>query len=130
MPISPRQYRELLKENKWKHKAKEIRARDGNKCTICGAKGRLQVHHLYYVDGNMPWEYPNEAMVTLCSVCHRKEHGIKIKPKRKKAAKPKPKPKKVAKKRAQIAIVKSTSTTEEDHIDQLRKNIRSASKSK
>ena len=88
MSISPKQYRGLLKENKWKHKAKEIRARDGNKCVKCGSKGPLQVHHLFYVKNKMPWDYPNDAMVTLCSVCHRKEHGIEIKPKFKKKPKP------------------------------------------
>jgi 5-methylcytosine-specific restriction endonuclease McrA len=114
MSISRKQYRELLKENKWKHKAKEIRARDGNKCVQCGAKGRLQVHHLFYVDNKMPWDYPNDAMVTLCSVCHRKEHGIEVKPKAKK--KPKPVATKQQKKRKLIKnkIMVAIQRTQED----------------
>lgn len=30
----------------------------------------LNVHHKYYVNGNNPWEYDNEALVTLCEDCH------------------------------------------------------------
>jgi 5-methylcytosine-specific restriction endonuclease McrA len=129
MGISPRQYRLLLKDNKWKHKAKEIRARDRNLCVKCGAKGRLQVHHLYYVEDKMPWEYPNDALVTLCSVCHRKEHGIKIKPKRKKVAKPTVK--KAAKKKAlkkKIKLVIETELSEDEKIDLIRKKIRENNK--
>jgi hypothetical protein len=34
----------------------------------------LQVHHKYYVKNKLPWEYENEALVTLCSECHQKTH--------------------------------------------------------
>jgi len=30
----------------------------------------LHVHHKYYVFGNLPWEYKNEALVTVCHECH------------------------------------------------------------
>jgi hypothetical protein len=36
----------------------------------------LQVHHLEYVEGRMPWEYPYEECQVLCKGCHAKEHGI------------------------------------------------------
>ena len=42
----------------------------------------------------MVYEYDNELLESLCSVCHRKEHGIEIKPKIKK------KPKSVATKQS------------------------------
>ena len=35
----------------------------------------LQVHHKYYVLGNEPWEYNNEALVTLCNECHEARHN-------------------------------------------------------
>lgn len=35
----------------------------------------LHVHHKYYVLNNLPWEYPNEALVTLCQNCHQNLHN-------------------------------------------------------
>ncbi len=34
----------------------------------------LHVHHKYYQIGKLPWEYPNEALVTLCWDCHETLH--------------------------------------------------------
>jgi 5-methylcytosine-specific restriction endonuclease McrA len=39
----------------------------------CGIKS-LNIHHKYYVQGSMPWEYPNDALITLCEDCHKKRH--------------------------------------------------------
>ena len=34
----------------------------------------LNVHHNYYIEGHKPWEYEDEALVTLCEDCHKKRH--------------------------------------------------------
>lgn len=34
----------------------------------------LQVHHKYYGNGQYAWEYPNEALITLCPACHKEIH--------------------------------------------------------
>lgn len=34
----------------------------------------LHIHHKYYKDGLMAWEYENDALVTLCEDCHTEEH--------------------------------------------------------
>ena len=34
----------------------------------------LHVHHQYYRDGWNPWEYPNDALKTLCWKCHETLH--------------------------------------------------------
>ena len=34
----------------------------------------LQVHHNYYVHRRLPWEYEDEALVSLCAVCHHRFH--------------------------------------------------------
>ena len=34
----------------------------------------LNIHHLYYVKDKAPWEYENDALVTLCEECHRSIH--------------------------------------------------------
>ena len=39
----------------------------------------LNIHHNYYILGRKPWDYDNDALVTLCSRCHQKRHKqIKI----------------------------------------------------
>jgi hypothetical protein len=34
----------------------------------------LQVHHKYYLENKYPWEYSNEALITLCNWCHFELH--------------------------------------------------------
>ena len=34
----------------------------------------LNVHHRYYINGKNPWEYDNDALITLCQDCHCLEH--------------------------------------------------------
>jgi hypothetical protein len=43
------------------------------RCAKCGRKGgRLAVHHPEYEYGRMPWEYPDDAYMVVCSGrCHR-----------------------------------------------------------
>ena len=36
--------------------------------------GQLNIHHMFYISGNMAWQYENEALVTLCYDCHKKVH--------------------------------------------------------
>ena len=94
-------YLEKLKDKRWKNKARKIVHRDGYKCTACGSKKKLEVHHtFYYEDYRNPWEYPNESLITVCKICHRDYHEhheieirpvTKIKPKNKKPAKRKDK---------------------------------------
>jgi 5-methylcytosine-specific restriction endonuclease McrA len=97
--MTRKQYYILLQDQRWKNKASFIRKRDHHTCCRCGKKShRLQVHHKKYIKGLMPWEYDNSLLESLCSTCHKKEHGIKTKPK-KKPVKKAAKPKKVAKKK-------------------------------
>lgn len=35
----------------------------------------LHIHHKYYQNGLMAWEYPNEALQTLCWQCHETIHS-------------------------------------------------------
>ena len=34
----------------------------------------LHIHHNYYQDEKLPWEYPDDALCTLCWVCHEQLH--------------------------------------------------------
>lgn len=67
-------YRDLLKCDSWKEKAKEIKEWDRGVCQLCGDSSNLQVHHLCYDEKRWPWDYPKRALVTLCEKCHKKIH--------------------------------------------------------
>lgn len=34
----------------------------------------LHVHHKYYILTKLPWEYPEDALVTVCAECHKNIH--------------------------------------------------------
>ena len=73
-------YEELLQTKEWKTKRNSILKRDNNKCVFCGRTDNLQVHHKYYSkypNGKMvkPWNYPDDALITLCKECHKKVHN-------------------------------------------------------
>lgn len=64
-------YSEKLRDPRWQKKRLEIMERDGFKCRACGSgTDTLNVHHLYYDKGASPWEYENDALITLCESCH------------------------------------------------------------
>ena len=36
----------------------------------------LHVHHMYYVKGKAPWDYPSDSLVTMCANCHFSWHEM------------------------------------------------------
>lgn len=67
-------YKEYFKDPKWQKKRLEIFERDEFKCQRCEKdKETLHVHHRYYTANKKPWEYKNDAFVTLCKACHEEE---------------------------------------------------------
>lgn len=71
-------YSELLRHPFWQRKRLEIFQRDDFTCKKCLAtESNLQVHHIYYLTNHKPWEYPNEALITLCELCHAKAEFAK-----------------------------------------------------
>lgn len=72
------EYSKLLRNPYWQRKRNAILERDKYTCQKCtDTLTNLQVHHKYYIDGKMPWEYPDDALVTVCELCHKKEEFIK-----------------------------------------------------
>lgn len=68
-------YSEKLKNPRWQKKRLGIFNRDQFECKICGDKETtLHVHHVYYEANSEPWDYADDALVTLCGVCHEAEH--------------------------------------------------------
>lgn len=47
-------------------------------CRVCHDKETsLHVHHTYYRKNTEPWDYPDEALVTLCEACHGRVEAVK-----------------------------------------------------
>lgn len=74
-------YKEQLADREWLKKKNEILERDNYTCQKCGATSHLNVHHKYYNESKLAWEYPEEALITLCADCHENEHRIVVQPK-------------------------------------------------
>ena len=75
-------YSDLLKCSEWQEKRQEILKRDNYKCCYCGSTDKLCVHHKYYLQYPnhkkvKPWNYPNDALITLCNKCHYGVHKNK-----------------------------------------------------
>lgn len=78
----PSSYPDLLNTEEWRNKRLKIIKRDNCRCVYCGNRFNLHVHHKYYsaypngvlVD---PWNYPDDALITLCSYCHQRVHTRK-----------------------------------------------------
>jgi len=72
--MSSKTYAELLRDPRWQKKRLEVFDRDDFTCRSCMCgKTPLNVHHLYYVKGKAPWDYPLDAFLTLCDLCHESE---------------------------------------------------------
>jgi len=73
-------YAELLKDRRWQKRRLEIFARDAWECRAprCPNRGRneisLAVHHLEYLPGVLPWDHPDNLLLTLCQPCHDRRH--------------------------------------------------------
>ena len=79
-------YGKLLKDARWQKKRLEVMQRDNFTCQDCG-KGLndgivLNVHHIRYRKGLLPWEYKDYELVTLCEDCHGNTHKKKEIPKK------------------------------------------------
>jgi len=70
-------YKDQLKDKRWKKLANKIRKRDNYTCQKCGSHEHLQVHHKKYIKNRLAWEYDDSNLITLCSDCHKKIHNIK-----------------------------------------------------
>jgi CRISPR/Cas system-associated protein Cas10 (large subunit of type III CRISPR-Cas system) len=69
---------EKYKDPRWQKKRLEIMEASDFMCEMCGdGSETLSVHHKYYIQGNDPWDYSNDALVTLCNTCHKNEHVSK-----------------------------------------------------
>jgi hypothetical protein len=70
-------YQKDLNTKQWQDRSHRIKTRDNLKCQAFNCKtpnASLQVHHIDYFNHKKPWQYPDDMLITLCSVCHELEN--------------------------------------------------------
>lgn len=76
----PSNYLKSMRNNPyWERVKKEVRMRDGYKCTKCGKVGGYEVHHLTYTKNGVSIRGKEldhlECLTLLCSNCHKEIHN-------------------------------------------------------
>ncbi len=69
-------YQSKINSKLWQDKSHRVKTRDNLKCQAfdCSTPNSiLQVHHIDYIFGVEPWDYPEDMLITLCQDCHAKE---------------------------------------------------------
>ena len=73
--MSKQNYWEKLQHPQWQKRRLEIMEKSGFACSHCETKDvQLNVHHLYYISGREPWQYPDWSLKCLCKNCHKDRH--------------------------------------------------------
>ena len=63
----------IYRDPRWMVVRLEAKRRDDWRCQRCGAKGRLEVHHIKRVKEHPELAYTLKNLMTLCGACHAKE---------------------------------------------------------
>jgi hypothetical protein len=72
------EYLAKLRDPRWQKMRLQVFERDKFACQMCfDTESTLHVHHRYYEAGKEPWDYPMEALVTLCESCHESETELR-----------------------------------------------------
>lgn len=72
--LTQENYRRAVESKEWRDVCQAVIARDHNACRICGGTANLRVHHKYYIKGRAIWNYPIDALQTMCESCHTQWH--------------------------------------------------------
>ncbi len=71
-------YYKQLQDKRWINRRNQLLKKCGYRCSICGCKDNLQIHHKIYIKGKMAWEYKDKYLEVLCNKCHEKKHCIDL----------------------------------------------------
>lgn len=74
-------YASTLRSSEWRAYRERVFAELGRRCAKCSRTDNedgavLQVHHIEYLPGRLPWDHPVELCEVLCRGCHAREHGL------------------------------------------------------
>lgn len=73
-------YGQKLTLPEWKEFSHKIKVEAGWCCEECGREQgpglNLEVHHVHYETGRLPWEYPRALVMAVCPDCHEERQAI------------------------------------------------------
>jgi ribosomal protein L37AE/L43A len=74
-------YKEKLACPEWKRFSHKIKEDADWHCEECGEEQgqpgiNLEVHHVHYETGRLPWEYPRALVMALCGNCHHERQIV------------------------------------------------------
>jgi hypothetical protein len=73
-------YSQKLTFPEWQEFSHRIKVEANWHCEECGDRQgpgvRLEVHHVHYETGRLPWEYPRALVMALCPSCHHERQLI------------------------------------------------------
>ena len=70
--------RSVQKTQRWRALRALILARDGNRCAECGARHRLEIHHVRSVYSAPQLAYEPGNLMVLCGPCHTRVTSYEI----------------------------------------------------
>lgn len=70
-------YAQKLRDPRWQKARLAILESAHWKCQECwSGEKELQVHHIFYLTGVEPWDYPRELLMALCMDCHKERQAV------------------------------------------------------
>lgn len=68
-------FQKQIKHPNWQKKRLEILERDEYICQNCHSENEtLNVHHFFYKQKTLLWDYDESCLMTLCNACHKEWH--------------------------------------------------------
>lgn len=76
--MTRKEYEKALRTPQWRRFRDMILSSRGCGCEKhyvgCLGTKRPEIHHPYYIEGHMPWEYDPDDLMVLCHSCHQTLH--------------------------------------------------------
>lgn len=80
--MSSKTYLDKLRDVRWQKRRLEVLERANWMCEECrislmsGVHGILEVHHVHYMQGKDPWDYPLQLLMSLCPKHHAERQAV------------------------------------------------------
>lgn len=72
-------YKEKLQSVFWQKKRLAVLNEARWLCRECQTPDlQLQVHHVFYLPGRDPWDYPDHLLLALCDSCHKRRQAVEV----------------------------------------------------
>jgi hypothetical protein len=76
--VSAEKHRKYIKSKKWQKKKLQALVHHGRECAVCGAKEKIHIHHISYLNLNRkgPGKESMEDLIPLCDYHHNLVHAL------------------------------------------------------